>query len=262
MPRLDARASSSFNPGNPNDQTALMPILLMTDLHLRDPDGSHEAAAHAAQIGSCLDRAAGICPDADLCILMGDLTDDGEEGAYRWLRSKLDALPFPTVPMLGNHDDRGSYWRVFGGDCGDFVQSVQKSGDMQLMFLDTLDPGHDAGLLCPTRLEWLDRQLATARGENLCLFMHHPPCDIGDPVLDPIKLKNGDEFASVLHRHGNVTQIFFGHIHRTMFLSWNGIPCASLDSLGTPASQSSLSTMGCLERNGDGLSLLLIPMTT
>lgn len=238
-----------------------MPILLMTDLHLRDPDGSPEASAHAAQIGSCLERAAEIFPEADLCVLMGDLTDAGEEGAYHWLKNKIAALPFPTVPMLGNHDDRGAFRRVFGGDCRDFVHSVRKPGDTQLIFLDTLDPGQDAGVLCPERLEWLDQQLDTARGANVCLFMHHPPCDIGDPILDPIKLKNGDGFASMLHRHGNVTQIFFGHVHRTMFLSWNGIPCASLDSLGAQASTASPPVLGCLERNGDGLSLLLRPMT-
>ena len=127
-----------------------------------------------------------------------------------------------------------------------------------MVFLDTLDPGTDAGTLCPDRLAWLDRHLAAAGEEGVSLFMHHPPCDIGDPVLDPIKLANADEFLSVLRQHGNVRQIFFGHVHRNLHLVWNGIPCASLDALGDAVDDPSRCgpAVGLLRPTGDGLSIL------
>ena len=237
-----------------------MHCLLMTDLHLLDPDGSAETAAHAAYIGACLDKAAATYPGAEACILTGDLTSLGEPAAYRWLKQRLDALPFPTVPLLGNHDDRAAFFGVFGhGDDGHgYVQSVRRCGERRMMFLDTLDPGSDAGVLCPDRLAWLDRRLEDAGSDPVCLFMHHPPCDIGDPVLDPIKLANADELLTVLRRHGNVRQIVFGHVHRNLHLVWNGIACVSLDALGDAASDMSRRrppTIGRLQDIGDGLAI-------
>ena len=237
-----------------------MSFLLMTDLHLLDPDGSAEAAAHAGYVGACLDQAAEAYPGAEFCVLTGDLTSLGEPGAYRWLKQRLDTLPFPTVPLLGNHDDRAAFSSVFGGSHAShgYVQSARRCGEKLMVFLDTLDPGADAGVLCDDRLTWLDRQLGEAAADDVCLFMHHPPCDIGDRVLDPIKLCNADALLSVLRRHGNVRQIFFGHVHRTLHLVWNGIACTSLDALGEAASDTSRRrppAVGHLRPLGDGLAI-------
>lgn len=209
-----------------------MHLILVSDLHLRDPEVSADAAAHAARIGEFLERAVAWSPDPVCCVLAGDLADAGEPAAYAWLKRKLDALRFPTVPMLGNHDDREAFRQVFGteGTSAGFLQSTRTVGGVRLVFLDTLSPGLDAGELCGERLDWLDRILA--EGGDACLFMHHPPCDIGDPVLDPIKLSNSDDLAGLLLKHGNVRQIFFGHVHRTIFLTWNRIPCAGIGSAG------------------------------
>ncbi len=243
-----------------------MQIILISDLHLDDPARSAEAAAHAARVGAYLDRIGDCHPQAELCVIAGDLTNHGEPGAYRWLRQRVENLPFPTVPMLGNHDDRGAVREVFAG-CADengFIQSARRAGDFRLVFLDTHDPGSDAGLLCADRLAWLDRQLGDAGADGVCLVLHHPPCDIGDPVLDPIKLSNAGELAAVLRRHGNVRQIIFGHVHRSMFLVWNGHACASLDSLGDAARDTSPgrpATIALLQQIGDGLALSLKTLT-
>ena len=235
-----------------------MHAILMTDLHLEDPARSSGAAAHAARIGACLDRAAEMVPGANVCILAGDLTDRGEIVAYQWLRKKLDTLPFPVVPMLGNHDDRDTFRQVFDDDldAGGHVQCSRRFGDVQMVFLDTLDPGSGAGVLCPERLDWLDAQLSGSG--DVSLFMHHPPCDIGDPVLDPIKLSNADDLASLILKHGNVRSIYFGHVHRTLFLSWTGIPCASLDKLGSAWPESPAArppVCGLLRPSTEGLAL-------
>jgi len=237
-----------------------MQAILITDLHLSDPDGSPGAAAHAARVYAHLDRAVEIAPEADCCIVMGDLADAGEPGAYRWLKRSLDALPFPAIPMLGNHDDRLAFRDVFGidGDRNGFIQSVRDFADRRFVFLDTLDPGKDAGILCRQRLDWLEDRLG--EGGEVCLLLHHPPCDIGDPTLDPIKLANGEDLAVLLLRHGNVRQIFCGHVHRTMFLCWHGIPCASLDSLGAGSSPAHTPVIGLLDRGGECVTLSVRPL--
>jgi 3',5'-cyclic AMP phosphodiesterase CpdA len=235
-----------------------MHMILVSDLHLRDPEVSADAAAHAAQVGGLLERAVARFPDPVCCVIAGDLADAGEPGAYAWLKRKLESLRCPTVPMLGNHDDRGAFRQVFGaeGSDGGFLQSTGTLDGLRLVFLDTLSPGSDAGELCHVRLDWLDRTLAD--GGDTCLFMHHPPCDIGDPVLDPIKLSNADELAALLRRHGNVRQIFFGHVHRTIFLTWNGIACAGIGSLGDAGQ----AVGGLLAQGPEGLVLTVRPLAT
>ncbi|MDJ1017590.1 MAG: metallophosphoesterase [Paracoccaceae bacterium] len=235
-----------------------MPLILLNDLHLRDPGMSPEAAAHAERVGTCLDRALALRPDAGRCIINGDLADAGEVGAYRWLKARLDALPIPCSLTLGNHDARTAFQSVFGGS--GFVQSTAPFGGLRLIFLDTLDPGSDGGALCGDRLAWLDHELGSAGPAGVCIFMHHPPCDIGDPVLDPIRLSNAEDFAAVLQCHNNVRHICFGHVHRTIFLTWNGIPCAGLGALVASASAMSQGrgpVCGILGPRGDGLSVLV-----
>ena len=257
---LDAGRTGVFSPRDKQGHTAAMQAILITDLHLRDPDESPDAAAHAARVGAHLDHTVEIARKADCCILMGDLADAGEPGAYGWLKHRLDALPFPAIPMLGNHDDRPAFREVFGikGDCNGFIQSARDFGDRRFVFLDTLDPGRDAGILCRNRLDWLDDKLG--EGGEICLFLHHPPCDIGDPALDPINLANAKDLAALLRRHGNVRQIFFGHVHRTIFLSWHGIPCAGLDSLGAGSSPAQTRAIGLLARGREGVTLAVRPL--
>jgi hypothetical protein len=87
------------------------------------------------------------------------------------------------------------------------------------------------------------------------LFTHHPPCDIGDPVLDPIKLSNSDVLAGLLLKHRNVRQIFFGHVDRTIFLTWNRVPCAGIGSAGDVSN----GFVGLLTPGPEGLELAVRP---
>ena len=60
--------------------------------------------------------------------------------------------------------------------------------------------------------------------------MHHPPFDIGHALMDLIKLDDAEEFAALLKGH-DIRHIFFGHAHRMISGSWNGISFSALPSL-------------------------------
>jgi 3',5'-cyclic AMP phosphodiesterase CpdA len=126
------------------------------------------------------------------------------------------------------------------------------------VFLHTLDPGRDAGILYRNRLDWLEDRLGDS-GE-IYPFLHHPPCDIGDPDLDTINLANANDLAALFRRHCNVRQIFFGHVHRTIFLSRHGIPCASLDNLGADSSPVLTPAISLLARCGEGVTSAVRPL--
>lgn len=209
-----------------------MRFIQLTDLHLTDPAGSEDARQHAEFIAKGLRAAGERFGDAVCCVITGDLTDQGEEVAYRFLDEQLAALPFPVLTLLGNHDDRATYLRVFGGgDEHGFVQNTFGDETVRLITLDTHLPGSDAGRLCEARLDWLRARLAEAGDRPVLLFMHHPPCDIGVSSLDAIRLENSEQFHEVIRDFPLVRHIFFGHVHRDLFIT---MPHVSLSSLARP----------------------------
>jgi Icc protein len=209
-------------------------FIQLTDFHMRDPAANCAENSRENFVTDCLQELAKAYPGADVCVITGDLADQGEPGAYRWLKGQLDDLPFPTFPLLGNHDDRQVFLDIFEtqgiADRG-FIQSEFQLGGAVLIFLDTLKPGSDAGILCKVRMAWLEERLKANRNKTIAIFMHHPPCKIGDPVLDQIRLENAKDFGSVLARAPNVGRIFCGHVHRNFSTIWNGIPVSCLDRL-------------------------------
>lgn len=207
-------------------------FIVFTDIHMTvepragcpDPE---------ARLRAGLDHAFSVKPDAELLLLCGDLTHHGDEASYRRLKSVLDDVPIPVVPMLGNHDDRAAFRRVFPDAPADedgFVQNVTDFGDARLIALDTLivrKPGDDfthAGELCARRLDWLDRQLSAAGDVPCIIAMHHPPHDTGFQGMDIIKLRDGEVFHDLIARHGNVSHVIAGHIHRTISGTYRRTP--------------------------------------
>ncbi|NRB20202.1 MAG: phosphodiesterase [Rhodobacteraceae bacterium] len=244
-----------------------MRIIHISDFHLRDPGGSENAAQHANFLAACLRELAEKFSDTAYCVVTGDLADDGDPAAYRWLRDQLESLPFPTIPLLGNHDDREAFLREFGDqgrDQNGFVQSEVNTADAKLIFLDTVKSGSDAGTLCEARLNWLKTCLQTSGDQPVLLFMHHPPCKIGDPNMDPIMLDNAEAFEQVLQQAGNVQHIFFGHVHRSIFVNWKGLPATSLRGPQSYAegSQTKYTMTACIvDLEGEALQITTVTLS-
>jgi len=207
-------------------------FIVFTDLHMTvaPREGRPDPAS---RLRAGLAHALGAIGDAELILLCGDLTHRGDEASYRALRTVLEGAPIPVVPMLGNHDDRTAFLRVFPEtplDPDGFVQRVISLGTHRLITLDTLvvprngEPFTDAGELCPHRLAWLDAALAEA-GDTPCIVaMHHPPHPTGFPSMDAIMLRNGGAFHDLIARHGTVRHLICGHIHRTISGTHRGTP--------------------------------------
>lgn len=175
--------------------------------------------------------------DADLAVITGDLTHWGEEEAFTSLAEVLSGLEIPLKLLIGNHDNRALFQRAFPNQILDengFVQSVQKTEQGHLLFLDTNLVGTHAGWYCEKRRAWLSQQLdaCDAAGQPAFLFMHHPPFKIGLTPLDRISLQEADKFYEVLKPYKErIRHIFFGHIHRPLSGSWNGIPFSTLRAM-------------------------------
>ncbi len=204
-----------------------MKFVHITDLHLVAPPQKLWGLDPYERFNACLRDIEINHRDAEFCAITGDLAERGEIAAYEALKERLASFSIPTHLMLGNHDDRTNYLRVFGGS----PQGTLRKNNSHFLFLDTLKGGpSSAGLYDAPRREWLNARLAEANGDPIHIFMHHPPFDIHHELMDLIKLEDGEGFGDLLRGH-NVRHMFFGHAHRSISGQWRGISFSALPGL-------------------------------
>jgi 3',5'-cyclic-AMP phosphodiesterase len=209
-------------------------LLLFTDLHL----GHETPPEPLEQFKAALTHALAAHGDAVHVVIMGDLTHSGQVVEYQQLKSALADVPMPVTLMMGNHDARDGFLKVFpdAPTAGSgHVQSVVDMGDLRLITLDTLDQKplserHNAGILCIDRLNWLSDRLSEAPNRATILFAHHPPFATGLPGMDAIGLQNGGDLLGLLAHHPQVRHIFCGHQHRTVSGTARGLGFSILSS--------------------------------
>ena len=199
-------------------------FLVFTDLHM-DVNPREGCPEPASRLSAGLDHALATNGDAEMILLTGDLTHWGDEASYRRLKTFLDDLPIPFIPMLGNHDDRSAFRAVFPEapvDPNGFIQQVTTIGGYRLITLDTVllrgegEPVVHSGELCPERMVWLDATMKEA-GDTPCIIaMHHPPHATGFEAMDALMLRDGKAFHDLIERHGTVRHLLCGHVHRTI----------------------------------------------
>jgi len=209
-----------------------MKFVHLTDLHLVPPAQKLWGFDTFPRLDQCLADIVKYHGDAEFCAISGDLTERGEVEAYAALKERLKKFPIPVHLMMGNHDDRANFLKVFSGPSEDgFVQHRLIQGGQHFLFLDTLKGGpSSAGLYDEPRRKWLRAALADAGGAPVFIFMHHQPFSIHHPLMDLIPLEDGEGFGDLLAGH-NVRHIFFGHAHRTISGQWRGMSYSALPGL-------------------------------
>jgi Icc protein len=197
-------------------------ILVFTDIHFLPEGETIIGIDPAERFAQGLAHAQQNHPDAARIVITGDLTHHGTAPEYERLHAELSKARIPVSLMLGNHDRRGPFRAVFPDTPqtpDGFVQDVIDLDDTRLILLDTLNEDADdthSGLLCDTRLDWMETAIAGAGRRRVILFMHHPPILTGFGGMDWIGLKSRRQLAGRLEGHDTVHQIVAGHIHRTI----------------------------------------------
>lgn len=208
-----------------------MLIAQVTDLHLH-ADALHPNRARFERV---LDHLLGMRPLPDLLVLSGDLADDGAADSYGHLQAALARWPRPVRLALGNHDDRAAFLSVFGAGHADggFVQGRAVHDGLHLLTLDTLEPGYHGGAFCAERARWLRQAVLDAGGAPLLVFLHHPPCDVGIPWIDPGPGQDWIARIDAALQGATVAAICSGHVHVSASLRWRGravVTCPSSSS--------------------------------
>ena len=210
-------------------------LIWLTDLHLVEPgrDGPQDVDP-LERLRVCLKEVRTLHADCERIVISGDLIQLHNAGAYAVLRTELEQIAMPYRLLVGNHDDRDALTATFPdiNRTSGFIQSIDDLDGTRILYLDTLAAdGKHHGELCPTRLRWIGDQITSADERLLLIFLHHPPCDVGVPALDRLRLLDSGEVAGMVQGHRGPAHMFCGHLHRNVSGLWAGHPFASLKSL-------------------------------
>ena len=122
-------------------------LVQLTDCHIRADAGfTYDGidTRESLQEVVALMRARHGLPDA--VALTGDLSDDGSQAAYAWLRGCLTTLAVPAYCIPGNHDDAEVLRAVLPGD-NVHVTDWAELGGWQLVLLSSAVAGREGGSL-------------------------------------------------------------------------------------------------------------------
>ena len=188
----------------------------VSDLHiLADPERRQHGVDTADVLRQAIPVINGLRPD--FVVASGDLVSDESEESYRRLQGLLAPLAAPIHLLLGNHDSRAAYRRVFQPGIpatDDPVCEVFERAGVRFLLADSTLPGKEEGRLSPAQLAWLEAELAAHPGRPTWIFLHHQPLPIYIRWLDRLGLQDPEPFLAVLARHPQVRAVAYGHVHQ------------------------------------------------
>ncbi|MEQ0558961.1 metallophosphoesterase [Amycolatopsis sp. NEAU-NG30] len=195
-----------------------MIIAHLSDLHFDgDPRAEDRVAAVMGYLG-------GLTRPVDAVVVTGDIADHGAATEYA-RAAELLKYPAPVLVCPGNHDVRSEFRTGLLGQApsdGPIDLAHEVDGVLFAM-CDSTIPGRGAGFLADETLGWLDDVLSGGDGPAFVAF-HHPPVEVGVPLVDGIRQTGEDRLAAVLRRHPRVTALLAGHVHTGASTTFAGVP--------------------------------------
>jgi Icc protein len=223
-------------------------FLHISDLHILGEEGRPQ---HGADTGAILRQAVPLMNALrpDFIIAGGDLISDESEESYRRLQSLLDPVQAPIHFVMGNHDDRAAFRRVFRPEEAPTAEPVWEAfeaGGVRFLLVDSVLPGKVEGELSAGQLAWLEQELAARPDRPAWIFLHHQPLPIYIRWLDALGLRNQEEFLAVLARHPQVRVVGYGHVHQVRRWRHRGVLFLGVPALAfqfSPVSQEAVITL-------------------
>lgn len=162
----------------------------------------------------------------DLLVVTGDLSQDYSEESYDLLREMCKDIKAPVGSIPGNHDVFNVFMKkAIGANERYFVFK-----NWQILLLDTHFEGHISGFLSDEELSFLEDKLKSNPEKQTLIFLHHHVLPIESAWLNKIRLKNHQDFLSVIDKYKNVKVVVCGHIHQETYATRNDV-----DFISTPA---------------------------
>ncbi|WP_319592477.1 metallophosphoesterase [uncultured Draconibacterium sp.] len=249
---------------NPADVGILDKGKDFTFLIMADPQGGDTSnpkdnrcrmKIHNAFIEESIKLSNRLKVEPSFCLMLGDIVDhQGEARDFAQMKKFFDELEVPVLYEMGNHESR--YQTAFepgynlSGFNNYFAAQKEINGMEKLLYSFNLGEWHFIIWPDPLRrkfwenhphyFDWLENDLEKYKDRPTLFFQHVPMQPIG---INP--LVNYTESAyvksllfSILAKHGNVKNIYSGHVHipvKSSFktaLEIEGINCINLPAAG------------------------------
>ncbi|HQU26256.1 MAG TPA: metallophosphoesterase [Acidimicrobiales bacterium] len=193
-------------------------LIQLSDVHLTRRGELAPGIDPAANLASALALLEDEDVAADVILLTGDLTNEGDEPSYRDLAAALAssraAATATVVYVPGNHDRRGPFRSVLLGQAPDEgpINQVAWHGGLRLVALDSTVPGEDHGSLDAGTLDFLADALAEPAPEGSIVVLHHPPSPSPIEMMAALRLANADDLGRAIEGT-DVRAVLCGHYH-------------------------------------------------
>ena len=202
-----------------------MKVIHLTDTHLVGDDANLFGINPKTALKKALLSIQKNHSDAEFIAITGDLSHNGKVESYFELQDLLKHIEIPVHLLLGNHDMKYEFNKVFDV-CKNskFVQYEKIIDEKVFLFLSTNIEFEEYGTLCDERLQFLEMKLQEYVDNDVYIFMHHFPLDSGLPWMEEnASFINKNKFWSIVVKYPNVKHIFAGHLHRIISANFMGI---------------------------------------
>lgn len=213
-------------------------VLQLSDLHVTAGGDLHgqDPRANLDRVLADVERR-GLTPD--VVVATGDLADDGEPDAYRWLQARLAGFGVPVYCLAGNHDREPAFTDALPGDAVQVVEAADV-GAWRFVFLDTNAAGrtvtdagtvedtddrrHGArrGAVLPDDAARFAQELDRARSAPVMVWVHHPPV-VHPAFVGVDALPYSRWLTDAAAAAGNVRGVSGGHVHSSHEAERDGV---------------------------------------
>ncbi|AFL72561.1 metallophosphoesterase [Thiocystis violascens] len=229
LPEVLSTHAPGQDPSAASNAADPLRLVQLTDPHLfGNPAGRLLGITTRISFEAVLAHVLANSQPVDALILTGDLVHDESPAGYRYLRQALDGSGQPYYCIAGNHD-RHDPMREYLGCSAVETLGIRRIKNWSLIFLDSLNPGRNSGLLPHSQLDQLRGLLARNQSPSL-IFLHHHPIPVHSTWMDTMGAENGGELLRICALNPQVKAVVFGHIHQA-FSSVQG----DCRILGTPS---------------------------
>ena len=198
-------------------------LLQITDTHIfADEKDRFDDIDTKVSLNEVLNLAKANDWPVDALLATGDLVHDARTIAYDRLLDVFTSIERPVFCLPGNHDSPTLMKKLLNTSNVHTSKSIE-IGSWLIIMLDSFLLNTHAGQLQQQELNLLDKLLEDHRDKHVLVCLHHPPVEVGSEWMDSMRLKNPEEFFSVMDKYNHVKAVIWGHIHQEFNSERNGV---------------------------------------
>ena len=192
-----------------------MRVLHLSDLHLCSSSDAIIFGVNPYENLMRAIRKINKLSNIDLCVITGDISNDGSEESYELADKALSILPFPVYVTNGNHDDLQNLMELPHGKIR--IEPKLTLNGIDFVFLNSVAIADDGsnrskGLLSNEELERVKK--VKDQSNRTIILMHHPVL-LSESWMDRRILINREDFLSIVASIPQIVAVFSGHNHRS-----------------------------------------------